>query len=385
MRAQNLADDEKDAESRKDLLIELMTQGSEYNPRKLKRVCNLFNLNWELAKARGIQERLNPDIIVKLVMLQLRARTLYQALIQGRSALLPMMERHWQAEHDTPKTSDKEPTKESDDLRPTAKEIEPHPWIRPYIGIDWLKDFLLWQPPAGMASGVCTRFDGLENIEEHIQLKATVALTEKVRTVKIRDSAYVIENIETHILQDLLHEDLAIIESACNKIATQVRPEYKKYLLAFLQSSGNPWRQRVSAGDALGFLGDPRFEGQRPWENEDHWIDITAGEFYRGSREGDVDAEKDEYDGGKYSMEGFQIARCARRDHQRDHHCGSTLSRPARAQISSSSGFAPETPTAPMMSPPALRMSTPPARGITLPPVIALSALMKPGFGPPDT
>ncbi|MCP4406308.1 MAG: formylglycine-generating enzyme family protein, partial [Gammaproteobacteria bacterium] len=201
------------------------------------------------------------------------------------------MERHWQDEQDVRKKIDEE-------------EVKPHPWIRPYVGIEWLKKFLLWQPPKDMSLGECTRFNGLENIVEHIQLKATTAPSEKKSGV-----ATPVSELEMHILQDLLHEDLAIIESACNKIATEIRPSYQQYLLDFLQTPDNPWRQRVSAGDALGFLGDPRFEGKRPWKDDSHWVDITVGKFYRGSKKGDKNARENEYDGNQYPMKGFQIAR----------------------------------------------------------------------------
>lgn len=313
---------------RSSLAVELIRQGCEYNPRKLNRLCHLLNLNWDMARERKLRQRLVPEILIKLVIIQLRHRSLYHDLLNGRSPVLRRLEEAWKEEHAQPKTAqperaershrqrvaednpdiEAEESEASEIVESSGRSASFDPWIAPYVHLDWLRDLLLWQPPRGIdGMEACMTFrelaqpDNDYSIEEHIQLKPLETLAEVARRSGTRQPP----QLDASLLQDLLHEDLEIIEAVCNRIAAVDRATYANYLVDFLGNPDNPWRQRVSAGDALGFLGDPRFA-----EGKESWVEIPAGEFYRGSRkEDDPNADDDEIDGERYRLDGYEIGR----------------------------------------------------------------------------
>lgn len=315
-----------------DLVVQVIKLGCQYNPRKLNRTCHLFNLNWEIAKQRELNERIAPVILAKLVIIQLRHRALFRLLLEGITAIPRQLEEHWRAE--TVADPSGAPPEGRETVQAAADDETPIPAdsarappdrresiIKPFIGLDWLREMLMWQPRnreqlRKADSHLCITFDDLARsqhyrINEHIELKpverghisASGRLAISGRASLTGDAILV--KLDQEVIRELLHKDLAVIESACDSISPDDRGDYAKHLLKLLEDPATPWRQRVSAGDALGFLGDPRFA-----EGREHWVEIPAGEFYRGSRKADYShTQEDEFDDKRHRLDAFAIGR----------------------------------------------------------------------------
>ena len=319
------------------LFIDLIRLGCQYNPRKLNRLCQLLTLNFEIAKARELdEEKMAKSIMIKLVIIQLRDRSLYHELLNDRSPILRRLEKYWLEERNTSDNLSKQPLAESsnnlnrdrddetlEQTQPSADKEEYnqasspiHPWIKPYINYDWLKTLLLWKPPQEELQKECLSFEAITrpdndfSLEEHLQLKPLTKLAEFVT-----DKQPTII-LDTSVLQDLLHEDTSFIESAAGRIAREDRQHYANHLVDFIKSKDSPWRQCVSAGDAIGFLGDPRFKEENFWEQSHLWINIPKGKFYRGSRQDYLDHSENNEDGELYELANYEISRYLVTNHQ---------------------------------------------------------------------
>lgn len=287
----------------RDDLLSLFCDTCQFNPRKLKRQCLLLKLNWQVAKNRQITDQIKPVLLAKLVMIQTGHRGLYNKLLDKQSGLLIKLEEAYSIQDaqrgfdkvrgNLPEKTEQHKSEETEDDS-KGKDQQP----LPYMELPWLKDLLYWrgQEREGGVYTFTDLFRQQGSIEQHLQLRAWVESGPAMAGV---ETAFDPDNA---VLRDLLHEDISVIASAVDRINPNLRHDYARHLQTYLEESSNPWRQRVSAGDALGYLGDPRLDGPIH-SRQNYWKIIAAGKFYRGVTDKDAPgANENNIDGKAYSL-----------------------------------------------------------------------------------
>ena len=92
--------------------------------------------------------------------------------------------------------------------------------------------------------------------------------------------------LDEQLRTDLLSGDSTKIRAACDRVHADEVGSYRRQFLAVMNDPSAEPRTRVSAGEALGYLGDPRFRADA-WflPDEELWgfVEIPAGLFIMGS------------------------------------------------------------------------------------------------------
>ena len=282
-------------------VAEVIAQGIEANPRKIKRVLNIFRLLWILAAERGMvqpvdgHETIEPDLLAKMVVIQNRWHDLYADVVEYPN-LLANLEDHFerlQRELATPPPPDSrvadvsdEPVRDRPSLDP-PRRMSHATLVEKYDNRKPLMQMLL--------TPTATRFAG-KNVRPYIYLTTTV-----VEEPTPEDSDV---PVDTRLWADLISNDPTRIEAAIGNIEARQKPGYIRRLLAVLDDqTRNDFDARRAAGTALGMLGDPRLGTPPLYEME--MVTIPDGEFFMGSKDG----PEDEKPQRQVYLDAFEIAK----------------------------------------------------------------------------
>ncbi len=224
--------------------------GLERNPRKVKRTLNIFRLLRLLAEERaaeGEMQPVEPQLLAKMVIILIRWHELFKDL-QEYPNLLPELEQmSIKGETARPAGERKEAKDPEKGLPATAKESviaarerEEEPLLELYGRIKALGKILVQGPPW---------FSDLprEQLKEYIYLARST--TEAVEAAEL--------HIDERRWADLLSNDLTKIRAAVEELGDAEKKACTAKLLTMVRSDNSPL-ERVSAGNALALLGDPR-------------------------------------------------------------------------------------------------------------------------------
>lgn len=305
-----------------DLTRESFARGLHRNPRQVKRALNIFQLLKEVAEARVKRGALPADaiawpLLAKTVVIQTQYPHLYQQWRLRPTLLITLEELYDQMMAPPEKGRPGAPADES------AKTVSPDvsSAVSGQEGILdrylpdtatnlFLREMLTYPAPGDHGAGSeRSRFRGLRRgeIERYVRLAGSVAVTpgaEGVAQIPLD-------------LAEFLSGDTARIREAVAFIDEERdenrRNAYRKRLVSVLQDERRPVPERVSAGDSLAQLGDPRFRDDAwflPEEPLLGFIKIPAGSFMMGSDpERDRASREDEQAPFEVRLSEFYIAR----------------------------------------------------------------------------
>jgi formylglycine-generating enzyme required for sulfatase activity len=236
-------------------LAEVFAVGLEANPRKVKRTLNIFRLLWTLSDERvELKNIIRPELLAKVVVIQVRFHKLYDDVIEYPN-LLGDLENHFEREEQA-KTFE---VSETSKVSPSATLPEQETLVGKHARAEYarpLKALLL-----------C----GRQRFREG-DPRPYIFLT---RTATPQPEPEKLVAIDQRIWDDLLSNDNTRIRAAVEKIEPHDRDGYVKRLLGIIEDcTSNPAKARVSAGNALAYLGDPR--------DFDEMVEVPGGEFLYG-------------------------------------------------------------------------------------------------------
>ncbi|MBK8988174.1 MAG: SUMF1/EgtB/PvdO family nonheme iron enzyme [Chloroflexi bacterium] len=311
----------------------VLARGVYPNPRQVKRTLNILRL------LRGIaQSRLGSDgdvviaepLLAKTVIIQSQYPQLYQLWRQ-----YPTLVQTLEAAYAQRPTSDEEVLmgiRQAGKRQPVAPDVSAETPDTPlaaevsapgrdgalgeYLnnrGRYALLERLLTYPPESEAGRGAerARFSGLTRpqVEVYVRLAGAV------------ESDPVPVDVPTDLMGGLLSGDVVKIGDAVGLLQTKeaesggpLHQAARQQLVTILSDPQQPTPQRLSAGDALGHLGDPRFHDAGgfflPNDNLLGFVEIPAGQFRMGSDpEQDPQAEKEEQPQHSLHLESFYMAR----------------------------------------------------------------------------
>ncbi len=235
--------------------------GLEPNPRKVKRTMNIFRLLWTLSEERhDLRGKIVPELLAKMVVIQVRFRDLYGDVVEYPS-LLGDLETQFEGntERRTGAPASRQATGAALPLETDAPASVPAQTtlVGKYVDRTALRDLLLTGEK---------RFRDTD-ARPYVFL-ATTATADAESSTEIP--------VEQKLWDDLLSNDATKIKSA---VAAIPAPSQTNYVNRLLNVLGNVVEyqapQRVSAGNALSYLGDPReFE---------EMVEVPAGDFLYGN------------------------------------------------------------------------------------------------------
>lgn len=253
----------------------ILALGLEPNPRVVKRALNILRLLLKLSERRaeaGSMEPVIPELLAKMVVIQARYRELYDDLLEYPNLI--------------------------QDLERAARAGDgPRQAIVPPIGISTeattlLEKYLHHKPLLQML-----RVEPFFAQLTRSQISAYIYLT-RTTSEEVRHKP---ELEASHIWRDLLSNDPTRIRSAV--AAVQSETEKDAYIAALVRmlepGTDASASERVSAGTALAYLGDPR--------DFDEMVDIPGGEFKQGEK--GVPTYVMAYRIGRYPVTNLQYAR----------------------------------------------------------------------------
>ncbi len=267
------------------------------NPRQVKRALNIFRLLREIALAReergGLpKESVAWPLLAKTVLIQTQWPKLYDK---------------WRHYHTLVQTLEeayaREPATEEDALwgrlvLPRSKGGEGEeasegglltPYLRDRRRYALLERTMTFPEPEKTGRGrERARFEGLSREEMAIYMRLAGAVEAPEPFLKA----------PADLLAEMLSGDRAQVQEAAARLAEQ-EPEregplhraLRKRLLEVVREPARPAWQRVSTGDALALLGDPRFRPDA-WHLPDEpllgFIEVPEGPFLMGTREEEI-------------------------------------------------------------------------------------------------
>jgi formylglycine-generating enzyme required for sulfatase activity len=295
----------------------ILAAGIEPNPRKVKRTINVFRLLRKLAEKRVEENEIdefNAGLLAKIVVIQSRWRELYNDL-QEYPNLIQDLEKNFRFAR-----KKEEDVRHSDDKK-MAPEIDPFAGISNAAEKD--------KSIAGVSDSKSDTPTLLQKYEAIRPLGNMLCLPPYFERLKIDQiqlylymthsiAAEPIEgyfNVDQRRWEDLLSNDPTKIRAAAEVI--QADNQAKAYTPSLLNViSGRqqfPVMQCVSAGNALGCLGDPRFREDAWFLPDDPmlgFVEIPAGKFLMGSDQKlDKDALSEELPQHEVTLPTYLIAR----------------------------------------------------------------------------
>ncbi|MEE8389936.1 MAG: P-loop NTPase fold protein, partial [Anaerolineae bacterium] len=235
---------------------DILASGLEPNPRVVKRTLNIFRLLLKLAERRvaeGTMEPVVPELLVKMVVIQTRYRDLYHDLLEYPNLI--------------------------QDLELAAREgMEVHRAVSPLAKetpetVTLLERYLRYKPLLRML-----RADPAFADLTRSQINAYIYLTRTTSEETGRTS----EMETARHWQDLLSNDLTRIRAAVAAVQAEgLASTFAKNIINALVRILEPETRadsldRISAGTALAYLGDPR--------DLDEMVDVPGGEFKHGEQ-----------------------------------------------------------------------------------------------------
>jgi formylglycine-generating enzyme required for sulfatase activity len=231
---------------------DVMAVGLKPNPRVVKRTLNIFRLLLKLAQRRieaGTMEPIHPALLAKMVVIQARYRDLYRDLLEYPNLIQDL---EWAAREGVEVKS----------------AIPPLPEETPETAT-LLERYLRYKPLLRML-----RTEPLFANLTRQQINAYIYLT---RTTSEKPSQ-VPEADTDRLWKDLLSNDPTRLKAAITNVKSEeLTEDYVTALMQVLQPEAETTTpERISAGTALAYLGDPR--------DFNEMIDIPGGEFKQGKK-----------------------------------------------------------------------------------------------------
>ncbi len=275
-------------------VAEVFARGMEANPRKIKRVLNIFRLLWTLARNRGMIEKgdIEADLLAKVVVIQTRWRDKLYADVVEYPKLLENLEDHFERMRQKAEAPPQLPPEGGKAAPPeTASSVvegsqppevpQQETLVDRYARLKSLEKILLMEGT--------NRFKG-KGLRPYIYLTATAVEKRTQEDFEV--------SIDERIWEDLMSDDPTRIEAAVGRIEERERSGYVKRLLAIISDQkANDLKTRIAAGNALGMLGDSRLD-------EMEMIPVPAGPFKMGTEgEGNESPQREVY------LDAFEIAK----------------------------------------------------------------------------
>ncbi len=263
----------------------VLARGVFPNPRQVKRVLNIFRLLRSIARAEGLP--IQEPLLMKTVLIQAQWPELYRQWRQ-RPTLVQSLEQEYRKRPTVEEEIVRGPRKEG---RPPEPEEEVGGLLAPYLQQRqryFLLERMLLYPEDKEVSG--THFEGLMRKEMEIYLRLAGSVEEAAPTVTLEGAE--------DLLAELLSGDTARIDYAVSEIDQQeedsegpLHQGVRRRLLTVMRDERQEPRVRISAGTALGKLGDPRFDPEHwylPREPLLGFVPVPEGEFIMGTKEEDI-------------------------------------------------------------------------------------------------
>lgn len=279
----------------------IFSQGVEPNPRKVKRTLNIFRFLLLLAEQRAKEkemEPVQPPLLAKMVIIQSRWWELFTDL-QDYPNLLQELEKTW-LEGGPPMPalgSPGPPGSAAEELNEVPKPPavrEELLLVNKYWRIRALGRMLTVGPPWFAELS-------LDQLREYIYLARST--TEAIEVGDV--------DIDERRRADLLSNDLTKIQAAVAEVEETDKEGYIRDLLSVMRSDRGAV-QRVSAGNGLALLGDPR-PGVDPEVSSLEQMEfcyVPPGPFWMGSDDADAMAPEGEKPLGEVNIpHGYWIAR----------------------------------------------------------------------------
>jgi formylglycine-generating enzyme required for sulfatase activity len=232
-------------------LAEVFAAGLEANPRKVKRTLNIFRLLWTLADERQeggkkLAEEIQPELLAKIVVIQVRFRELYADVVEYPN-LLGDLENHFEREA-PPRSAPTRPSRESPEpMAEQAAVSVPAPETGTLVGRHAGASYA--QALKALLQAGRLRF---REVNPHPYIFLTRTATPEPEPEKPIA-------VDQRIWDDLLSNDATRIRAAIERIEPGERKAYVQRLLGILADyKTHRAPTRVSAGNALAYLGDPR-------------------------------------------------------------------------------------------------------------------------------
>ncbi len=281
------------------------------NPRTVKRALNIFRLLQTIAETRQLE--IAGPLLAKTVIIQTQYPKLYQQWRQYPTLLQTLEEEYTrrpttEQELVRGRLARPQPAQE-EDADAAAEEKRSGGLLDEYLEqrekYALLAQLLSWPPPDEAEKlKERARFTGLTRAQMNAYLRLAGAV----------ESEPVLVDVPGEILDDLLSGDLAKIQDAAARIEEEaVREETRQQMLATMQNPQQPVTSRVSAGNALAHLGDPRFRADAWFLPDDPllgFVEIPAGPFWLGSDKAqDPQADDNEMPQHQLDLPAFYMAR----------------------------------------------------------------------------
>ena len=268
------------------------------NPRQTKRALNIFRLLSEIAQTREMDVAW--PLLAKTVLIQTQWPQLYRDWRQ-----YPTLVQTLEAEYARQPFSEREAIRGRLAAPAEAEEAEEpsgaggllEPYLRQRRKYALLERMLAFPgPDEGGAGPEQARFEGLgrEQMAAYVRLAGAVGTEEQVAA-----------EVPADLLTEMLTGDRARIRDAVARLEEE-EPErdgpqhaaFRERLLQVKRDPAHPAKERVSAGDGLARLGDPRFR-EDAWRLPDEpllgFVEVPEGPFLMGTREEDIPALMEQF------------------------------------------------------------------------------------------
>ncbi|MBE2200732.1 MAG: SUMF1/EgtB/PvdO family nonheme iron enzyme [Anaerolinea sp.] len=305
----------------------VVARGVYPNPRQVKRTLNILRLLRGVARSRFGREAdtfITDPLLAKTVIIQSQYPRLYQLWRQ-----YPTLVQTLEAAYAQRPTSDEEVLlgiRQAGKRQPGGAEMETETAaetaparageLGEYLnnrGKYGLLERLLTYPPENEAGSGRDRdrFSGLTRPQVEVYVRLAGAVESDPTPV----------DVPTDLMGGLLSGDVVKIGDAVGLLQTKeaesggpLHQAARQQLVTLLSDPQQPTKQRLSAGDALAQLGDPRFHDAGgfflPNDNLLGFVEIPAGQFRLGSDpEQDPQAQDDEQPQHSLHLESFYLAR----------------------------------------------------------------------------
>lgn len=290
---------------------EVFALGLEANPRRIKRTINVFTLLQLLIAQRAeLRSEVDPELLAKTVIVQAAHRDLHDDLLPYPNLLIEL-EAHFDEQKKressgSPPDSRRAISGAGDrDARSIATPLasEEGTLLSRYANRRPLRDLLLCGERRFCLLGQTT--DRATERFRRVYLSLVQTVGEPTRAEDTRP-------LDEQLRADLLSADITKIRAACDRIQADEAEGYRRQLLGAMNDPAAEVEIRVSAGDSLGYLGDPRFRANACFLPDDElggFVEIPAGRFVMGSGRRDMRRLSIEFAEHEVELPAFYIAR----------------------------------------------------------------------------
>ena len=304
----------------------VLARGLYPNPRQVKRVLNILRLLRGVADRRFPQDVIADPLLAKTVVIQTQYPELYQLWRQYPTLVQTLemeMARRPVSEEDlfmgarrilpAPKGEEDAAAEEEGAAGSLGRGGLLATYLENRTENALLRRMMTYPPPDEVGEGRArARFSGLarEAVQAYVRLAGAVQNNETTPAVAV------VVGLDAFLSGEAvqIQEAVSMLDSKEADSAGPKHQEARRQLVAVLQNPAQPTAARVSAGESLALLGDPRFRGAEgyclPADEMLGFVEIPAGPFRMGSDpERDPQAREDEQPAHEVTLPTFYLAR----------------------------------------------------------------------------